>query len=119
MPMTLLSSRIPQGMCQKALDLERSIGGERTESKCRKDEDYDLWYGPRPSTEFRSFHVPSVTLEWAATAFSATAASTECTRNAVGSSTTKDPDYKCTRCQGTAHPLDRRPQKSKLEQQVT
>ena len=50
MPMTLLSSRIPQGMCQEALDLERSIGGERTESKCRKDEDYDLWYGPRPPT---------------------------------------------------------------------
>ena len=23
----------------------------------------------------------------------------------------KDPDYRCTRCQGTAHPLDRRPQK--------
>ena len=23
----------------------------------------------------------------------------------------KDPDYKCTRCQGTAHPLDGRPQK--------
>ena len=24
---------------------------------------------------------------------------------------TKDPDYRCTRCQGTAHPLDGRPQK--------
>ena len=33
-----------------------------------------------------SFHVPSVTLEWAARASCATAASTECTRNAVGSS---------------------------------
>ena len=33
-----------------------------------------------------SFHVPSVALEWAATASSATAASTGCTRNAVGSS---------------------------------
>ena len=34
-----------------------------------------------------SFHAPSVALEWAATASSATAASTGCTRNAVGSST--------------------------------
>ena len=33
-----------------------------------------------------SFHVPSVALEWAATASSATAANTGCTRNAVGSS---------------------------------
>ena len=33
-----------------------------------------------------SFHAPSVTLEWAATASSAMAANTGCTRNAVGSS---------------------------------
>ena len=40
-------------MCQEALDLERSNVGERTESKCRKDEDHDLWYGPGPLAEFR------------------------------------------------------------------
>ena len=40
-------------MCQKVLDLERSNGKERTESKCRKDEDHDLWYGPGPPAEFR------------------------------------------------------------------
>ena len=40
-------------MCQEALDLERSNVGERTESKCRKDEDHDLWYGPGPFAEFR------------------------------------------------------------------
>ena len=34
-----------------------------------------------------SLHEPSVTLEWAATASSAMAASTGCTRNAAGSST--------------------------------
>ena len=33
-----------------------------------------------------NFHVPSVALEWAATASSAKAASTGCTRNAVDSS---------------------------------
>ena len=34
------------------------------------------------------------------------------TRNACGlKRLTKDPDYRCTRYQGTAHPLDSRPQK--------
>ena len=54
----------------EALDLERSNGGERAESKCRKDETHDLWAW----TSYRvqaSFHVPSVALEWAATACSA------------------------------------------------
>ena len=32
-------------MCQEAPDLERSNGEERTESKCRKNEDHDLRYG--------------------------------------------------------------------------
>ena len=40
-------------MCQEALDLERSNGEERTESKCRKDKDHDLQYGTGPSAEFR------------------------------------------------------------------
>ena len=44
---------ITGGMCQEALDLGRSNGGERTESKCRKDKDHDLWYGPGPPAEFR------------------------------------------------------------------
>ena len=74
---------IASGICQEALGLERSKGEERTESKCRKDKDHDLWYGPGPPAEFRQV---SVALEWAATASSAMAASTRCTRNAVGSS---------------------------------
>ena len=40
-------------MCQKALDLEISNGGERAESKCRKDKDHDLWYGTGSPAEFR------------------------------------------------------------------
>ena len=39
-------------MCQEALDLERSNGGERTETECRKDKDHDLWYGTGPPAEF-------------------------------------------------------------------
>ena len=44
---------IPWGMCQEALDLERSNGEERTESKCRKDKDHDLRYGTGPPAELR------------------------------------------------------------------
>ena len=33
--------------------MERSNGEERTESKCRKDKDYDLRYGTGPHAEFR------------------------------------------------------------------
>ena len=46
-------SRITGGMCQKALDMERSNGGERAESKCRRDKDHDLWYGAGSPAEFR------------------------------------------------------------------
>ena len=45
--------KIAWGMCQEALDMERSNGEERTESKWRKDKDYDLQYGTRPPAEFR------------------------------------------------------------------
>ena len=73
------------------------------------------WFVVRAWTSCRvqvSFHAPSVALEWAATASSATSASTGCTRNAVGSSAwKKDPDYRCTRCWGTACPLRVRPQR--------
>ena len=60
-----------------------------------------------------SSHVLSVALEWAATASSAKAVSTGCIRSAVGSSkrSTEDPDYRCTRCQGTACSLDGRSQR--------
>ena len=40
-------------MCQEALDLERSNRKERTASKCRKDEDHGLRYGPVPNAEVR------------------------------------------------------------------
>ena len=54
-----------------------------------KTKDHDLWYRSEDWTSCRvqaSFHTPPVALEWAATASSAMAASTGCTRTAVGSS---------------------------------
>ena len=53
-----------------------------------------------------------VAQEWAATASSAKAVSTGCNKKCSGlKRLTEDPDYRCTRCQGTARPLDGRPQK--------
>ena len=45
------SGNIVKRIGSHTLDLERSSGGERAESKCRKDK--DLWYGPGPPAEFR------------------------------------------------------------------
>ena len=96
-------------MCREALDLERGNVGERT--KCTKDKDHDLWYGPGPLQSSDEFHVLSVALEWAGTESSAMAANTGCTRNAVGSikCLAKDPDDRCIQCQGSVRPLDSRP----------
>ena len=44
---------LPRGMCQEALDMERSHGEEGIEGKCRKDKGHDLWYRPGPLAEFR------------------------------------------------------------------
>ena len=78
-------------MCQKALDLKRSNGGKRAESKCRKDNNHDLWYGTGYPAEFRRVPMLFVTLEWAATASSAKAVSTGCIRRVVGSALDRGP----------------------------
>ena len=85
--------------------MERSNGEERTESKCRKDKDHDLRYGTGPPAEFRRVSMGCLShwsgqqqhlLQWL---------------QALGAQLKrlkKDPDYRCTRCQGTACPLDGR-----------
>ena len=62
--------------------MERRNGGERAESKCRKDKDHDLWYGSGSPAEFR--RVPMCCLSHRSG--SAKAVSTACIRSAVGSS---------------------------------
>ena len=91
---------------------KEAIEEEKGLSKCRKDKDHDLWYGPGPPAEF-------------------TRVSCAVCRTGVGSSRifcngckhwvhkkcsgikclAKDPDYNCTQRQGTAHGLDDRPQR--------
>ena len=51
MPMTLLSSL--NHLRNVSEGLERSNGKEKTESKCRKDKDHDLRYGPGAPAESR------------------------------------------------------------------
>ena len=99
-------------MCQRALDLERSNGGERAESKCRKDKvmicgmGLDLLQssGEFPCTVCRT-GVGSNSIfckgckQWVYKKCSGLERLTE------------DPDYRYTCCKETAHPLDGRPQR--------
>ena len=87
--------------------MERSNGGERPESKCRKDKDHDLWLdllqssGESPSAVCRT-GVGSNSIfckHWVHKKCSGL------------KSLREDPDYRCTWCKGTACPLDGRPQR--------
>ena len=64
---------------------------KKGQSKCRKDKDHDLRFGTGPPAEFRRVSMRCLALEWAATASSAMAASTGCTRNAVAQVLEKGP----------------------------
>ena len=99
-------------MCQEALDMERSNGKEMTESKCRKEKDHDLRYGTGPPAEFWRVSMRRLShwsgqqqhlLQW----LWALGAQEMQWAQALK----KDPDYRCTRCQGIARSLDGRPQK--------
>ena len=92
--------------------MERSNGEERTESKCRKDKDHDLQYGTGPPAEFRQVSMRCLShwsrqqqhlLQWLQALVHKKCSGLKHLKN--------DPDYRCTRCQGTACPLDGRPQK--------
>ena len=93
--------------------MERNNGEERTESKCRKDKDHDLRYRTGPPAEFSRVSIHRLShwsgqqqhlLQW----LQALGAQEMQWSQALEK---KNPDYRCTRCQGTAHPLDGRPQK--------
>ena len=99
-------------MCQKALDLKRSNEKERTKSKCRKDEDLDLWYGPGPPVEFRRVSMRRLSHWSGHYSIFCNGCKHWVHKKCSGlKRLTKDPDYRCTRCQGTARPLDLRPQR--------
>ena len=47
---------------RRLLTCERSNGGERTESKCKKDKDHDLWYGPGSPAELSRVYMSRLSL---------------------------------------------------------
>ena len=57
------AGKAPGPSGKESLDLERSNGGERAESKCRKNKDHDLWYGSRPPAELRQISMCNL-LHW-------------------------------------------------------
>ena len=89
--------------------MERSNEGERAESKCRKDKDHDLGYGAGSPAEF-----PCAVYRTGAGSNSIFCKGCKHWVHKKCSGLkhlTEDPDYRCTRCEGTARPLDGRPQR--------
>ena len=92
--------------------MEKSNGEERTESKCSKDKDYDLRYGTGPPAEFRLVSCAVCRTGVGSNSIFCNGCKRWVHKKCSGLKLlTKDPDYSCTQCQGTARPLDGRPQK--------
>ena len=94
--------------CQKALDLERSNGGERAESKCRKNKDHDLWDGTGSPAEFRRIPMPCLS-HWSGQQQHLLQRHWVHKKCSGLKRLTEDSYYRCSWCQGTARPLDGRP----------
>ena len=95
-------------MCQK----ERNNGGERAESKCRKDKDHDLWYGTGSPEEFRQVPMRCL-LHWSGQQQHLCKSCKHWVHKKCSGlkPLAEDPDYRCTWCEGTACSLDGRPQR--------
>ena len=92
--------------------MERSNGKERTKSKYRKDKDHDLQYGTGPPAEFRPVSMRVCRTGVGSNSIFCNGCKHWVHKKCSGlKRLTKDPDYRCTRCQRTARPLDGRPQK--------
>ena len=88
------------------------IGGERTESKCRKHKDHDLWYGLDLLQSSGKFPCAICHTGEGSNSIFCNGCKYRVHKKCSGlKRLTKDPDYRCTRCQETAHPLDGRPQR--------
>ena len=97
---------IASGMCQKILDLERSNGKGRTESKCRKNEDHDLRTGLDLQQSSGEFPCPFCRTGVGSNSIFCNGCKHWVRKKCSGlKRLTKDPDYRGTR------PLDSRPQR--------
>ena len=84
---------------------------KKGQSKCRKDEDHDLHYGPGPPAEFRLVSMCRLCTGVGSNSIFCNGCKHWVHKKCSGlKRLTKDPDYRCTCCQGTACPLDSRPE---------
>ena len=98
--------------CVKRLLAWKEAMEEKGLSKCRKGKDHDLSYGPGPLQSSGEFPctvcrtgVGSNSIFWNSCKHWVQKKCRELKRLA------KDPDYRCTQCQGTARGLNGRPQR--------
>ena len=110
MPMTLLSS----------LNRSRNMSGgswlgkkqwKRKDWEYMQDKDHNLWHGPGPA-EFRRVSMRRLSPWRGQQQHLLQRLQALCAQKCSGlKRLTKDPDYRCTRYQGTTRPLDGRPQR--------
>ena len=93
--------------CVRRLLIWKEAMEEKGLSKCRKDENDDLWYGPGP--------LAGVSCAVCRTGVDSNRIICNGCKHWVHKKCSwikclaKDPDYRCTQCQGTACPLESRP----------
>ena len=99
-------------MCQEALDMERSNGEERTESKSGKTKIMICCMGLDLLQSSGEFPCAICRTRVGSNSIFCNACKHWVHKKCSGPKRlTKDPDYRCTRCPRTARPLDGRPQK--------
>ena len=85
---------------------------EKGRSKCRKDKNHDLWYGPGPPAEFRRVSCAVCCTGVGSNRIFCNGCKHWVHKKCSGiKCLAMDPDYSCTQRQGTAHGLDGRPQR--------
>ena len=82
---------------------------EKGQSKCRKDKDHDLWYRSGPPTVFRRVSCAVCRTGVGRNRIFCNGCKHWVHKKCSGiKCLAKDPDYRCTQCQGTARLLDSR-----------
>ena len=105
--------------CVRRLLTWKEAMEEKGLSKCRKGNGHDLWYRPGPPAEFRRVSICSLS-HWSGQQHHLLKQ-----LQALGAQDcrelkclAKDPDYRCTQCQGTACGLDSRPQRKVQDEPI-
>ena len=99
-------------MCQEALILERSNGGERAENKCRKTKIMICGMGLDLLQSSGQFPCPVCRTVVGSSSIFCNGCKHWAHKKCSGlKRLTENPDYRYTWCQGTACPLDSRPQR--------